>query len=408
MKKLLPATVLSGFLGAGKTTLLNNLLSRRDGLRVAVIVNDMSEINVDARLVKEGAALSRVDERLVEMSNGCICCTLREDLLLEVANLAEEGRFDHLLIESTGISEPLPVAETFTFTDEAGKSLSELSRIDTLVTVVDAVNFPEEFHSVDVLAERGIGLDENDQRDVSLLLTDQVEFANVIVISKTDLVPEDRVCQVEGLLKALNPGAKILRSIKGDVPLTEVLGTGLFSEEWAAAHRQWLAVPRGSETSEAEEYGFRSIEFTARRPFHPDRLGDLLQTDLFDSVVRSKGLAWLASRPDRGGAWSHAGRVFMLEPAGNWMADIPRSEWPEDPEFLADVESVWQEPWGDRRQELVFIGQDLDRALLLAELESCLLTEEEIAEGADAWRGYDDPFTSWDEADEDGEVEHSA
>ncbi len=391
----LPVTVLSGFLGCGKTTLLNHVLANREGMRVAVIVNDMSEINIDAQLVRSGGAtLSRTEERLIEMTNGCICCTLREDLLVEVARLAREGRFDYLLIESTGISEPLPVAETFTFEDETGVSLASLARLDTMVTVVDAFNFPRDLFSTDDLRDRGLAAGEEDERSVVDLLIDQVEFADVLVLNKIDLVTPEEVDQLEALLRKLNPDAHIVRARFGNVPLNAILNTGRFDFERAAQAPGWLKELRGEHTPETEEYGITSFVYRARRPFHPQRFWDLIH-DEWPGVLRSKGVIWLATRMDMCGLWSQAGSACRVEPGGMWRAALPEDELPDDPEHEAYLAQVWHSQWGDRRQELVLIGQDMDEATLRARLDSCLLTDVEMAAGCEGWLQFPDPFAEW-------------
>jgi G3E family GTPase len=404
----LPTTVLSGFLGAGKTTLLNHLLNNREGRRVAVIVNDMSEVNIDARLVQGGASLSRVDEKLVELSNGCICCTLREDLLQEVGRLAREGRFDYLLIESTGISEPLPVAETFTFADEAGRSLSEVARLDTMVTVVDAFNFLKDWEDADDLSERGLAAAEEDERTVVDLLVEQVEFADVLVLNKTDLVSPEQLGRLQGVLRKLNPEARLVLAERGRVPLSEVLDTRRFDFERARRAPGWLKELRGEHTPETEEYGIRSFVFRSRTPFHPQRFWDFLHGD-WRGVLRSKGFFWLATRMDITGVWAQAGGACSFEPAGVWWAAVPRSEWPEDPAARAELEQELVAPHGDRRQELVFITHEADHEALCEQLEQCLLTPSELREGPEGWARLEDPFPAWqlvrtDEAEGQQEV----
>ncbi len=393
MKKL-PVTVLSGFLGAGKTTVLNHVLSNREGKRVAVIVNDMSEVNIDAELVAGGKAnLSRTEETLVEMTNGCICCTLREDLLKEVSRLAREGRFDYLLIESTGISEPLPVAMTFTFEDQFGESLGKVSQLDTMVTVVDAFNFFRDFAEADYIRDRGESLGEGDERTVVDLLVDQIEFADVILVSRADLVSPSHMGRVIGVLKTLNTEAKIVPIAHGQIPTSEIMGTGLFDMEKAQRSPGWIKELMGEHVPETEEYGISSFVYRARRPFHPERFWQVIH-QTWPGVLRSKGFFWLATRMNWIGEWHQAGGACRYGHAGTWWCTAPRDYWPDDEEALRRILSNMQEPYGDRRQEIVIIGIEMNRPAIISLLDSALLTDEEYAQGPEAWAKFYDPFDS--------------
>jgi len=395
----LPVTVLSGFLGAGKTTVLSHILNNRQGKKVAVIVNDMSEINIDAAVVQNEVSLNRSEEKLIEMSNGCICCTLREDLLEEVTKLAKEDRFDYLVIESTGISEPLPVAETFTFADEDGISLSDVANLDTMVTVVDAVNFLNDYEEAKHLKDTGESLGEEDERSVTDLLVDQVEFADILLISKTDLASASDIKRLTAILKTLNTHAQIIPITDGNVDIDAVLNTRLFDFERAQQAPGWLKEMRGEHVPETEEYGIGSFSYEARSPFHPEKFHQFLHsTDNYGKLIRSKGYFWLASRPEFAGQWSQAGGIARYGFAGMFWKAVPKKDWPTDEEYLTSIENQWVEPFGDMRQELVFIGQNLDQSGITQALDNCLLNEEEVLRGKDYWVTLDDPFPAWEQA----------
>ncbi len=399
MKKL-PVTVLSGFLGAGKTTVLNHILNNRSGMRVAVIVNDMSEVNIDADLIREGGGLSRTDEKLVELSNGCICCTLRDDLLAEVRRLCEEGRYDYLLIEGTGVAEPLPIAATFSFHDEGGHSLSDIADIDTMATVVDAANLIANYSSVDLLRDRGETAGDEDTRTLVDLIVDQIEFSDVVIINKKSEVATEELDAVRKIIRGLNADARIIETDFGQISPLSILNTGLFDHEKAEQHAHWAKELYGyaSHKPETEEYGIKSFVYRARRPLDPTKFNAFLATS-FAGLIRAKGHFWLATRPDMVGEMSIAGAMCRTEKLGRWWAAVPKSRWPDDEEWRSHITKNWHDIWGDRRQEMVFIGADMNEKAMRLALDACLIGEERMLSfDPSYYAALKDPFPIWGEA----------
>nr|WP_087943503.1 GTP-binding protein [Alkalihalophilus pseudofirmus] len=388
----LPVTVLSGYLGAGKTTILNHILHNRDGLKVAVIVNDLSEVNIDASMVKSGGGVSRVDEKLVEMSNGCICCTLREDLLVEVERLANEGKYDYILIESTGIGEPMPVAQTFSYADEAsGIDLTTVCRLDTMVTVVDAYRFWHDYESGESLLDRGQAVNDEDEREIVDLLIDQIEFCDVLLLNKCDLVSNEELDEMEQVLRTLQPQAKFLRISEGKVDPENILNTGLFDFEKSSQSAGWLKELQTEHTPETEEYGISSFVYRRRKPFHPERLMNAIQ-DWPSMIVRAKGIAWIATRNNIAALLSQAGPSMVFEPAGLWVDAMNDADKAIILEEEPEIRERWDKEHGDRMTELVFIGLELNRKEIEAYFDQCLVTEEEMNQD---WTTFNDPIPAW-------------
>lgn len=399
-RKRLPVAIISGFLGAGKTTVIERILNNRDKRRIAVVVNDLGEHGAEPRLLK-GHGL-RHHENVIRLDNGCICCSLRDELAARISEIAKSDQFDYVLVESTGISEPLPVAAGFFAEDELGQQLEDVVRVDAMITVVDALNFPLDFEKSDTLRERRIALDGADDRSVADVLAEQVEFANIVVVNKSDLVEEVDLRRLEALLHQLNPKARLVRATHGMIPLELLLDTNAFDFEEASQSSGWQRALIGKKTPPAAEFDLGSFVYRARRPFHPGRLWDVLQESL-PGVLRVKGFFWLASRHNHAGIWSQAGRAFRDDLAGRWWASLPRDEWPDEPVAQEEIHRLHEEPYGDRRQELVFIGAGMDRTLIEARLDECLLDDVEMQLGQLGWEGFADPFSVWWDDDE-GEI----